>query len=275
MYIAYINIDGSTTDNGCISVDMGYLYGYGIFETIKVMNNSLVFFNEHYQRLIESLLIVGIKISESIYIIKKRCMEVIEKNNIVNGAVRLTVSIIKEGYNIVITSRANSYTEETYKKGFDVKVSDFKRNENGFLVSMKSNNYMENFLILQKAKTQGYHEALFFNNKGYLAEGTMSNVFLIKNNKCYTPAEDCGILSGIMRRKIIELIIYLGLIVEEGNFTMEDLYEADEVFICNSLMDIMPVKRVLDKEYILGNDTHTKYLMKEFKKMYYENQEVK
>jgi branched-chain amino acid aminotransferase len=86
------------------------------------------------------------------------------------------------------------------------------------------------------------------NMEGYLAECTTSNIFFVKNKQLYTPAVDCGILQGITRDVVIELADKLEVCVEEGRYTMEQLLQADECFMTNTGIEIMPVSRIGDSQ---------------------------
>lgn len=91
-----------------------------------------------------------------------------------------------------------------------------------------------------------------------------------KDNIIYTPSISCGILPGIMRDKVIDLINKLSIKIEIGKFKIDDMFKADEIFITNSLMEIMPVWKLENKKFNLTNNIITKLLMKEFYRLYYK-----
>lgn len=246
-----------------------HLYGYGVFETIKVVGKNMLFFEEHIDRLLHGLFVIGLEHDLPLHILKEECNTLIDENNLQNGAIRITLGKGNICVKRTITCRENSYTKEMYLKGIPITISDIPRNEKSILVSVKSNNYLENLLILQNAKENGFKEAIFFNNRGYLAEGTMSNIFFIKDNIICTPAGDNGLLKGIIRSKIMGLLSELKITFEEGYYTKKDLEKAEEVFICNSLMDIMPVNKIDEIKYNIGNSITTK-LMDKYQDIYYK-----
>jgi branched-chain amino acid aminotransferase len=100
---------------------------------------------------------------------------------------------------------------------------------------------MENMLARRDARDAGADEAFFLNEKGYLTEATGSNLFLVKDSVLKTPRYESGILPGVTRVVIFELAAQLGLKVREANLKLADLLQADEVFITNSLIEIVPV----------------------------------
>jgi branched-chain amino acid aminotransferase len=103
-------------------------------------------------------------------------------------------------------------------------------------------------LAKQEATHIGADDALMLNMDGYLSECTTSNIFFVKNQQLYTPAVDCGILKGITREVIMELANERGVSVEEGQYTMEKLLQADECFMTNTGIEIMPVSRIGDSQ---------------------------
>lgn len=253
-----------------IPLDSGYLYGYGVFETIDVYGAKPVFFEEHMKRLISSSLLIDLEFQFDVSRILMDCNKMIKENSMDTGALRITHSKGSKNNNLIITGRENHYGDKIYQQGVSLNISDYIRNEQSLLVSVKSNNYLENLLILKMSKNKGFNESIFFNTKGYLAEGCMSNVFFIKNEKVYTPATVNGLLAGIVRNKVIELLKTEKISFEQGNYDKDLFLNADEIFITNSLMEIMPVNRVEDHHYFVGNKGLSNKLKVLYKEHYYK-----
>jgi branched-subunit amino acid aminotransferase/4-amino-4-deoxychorismate lyase len=97
---------------------------------------------------------------------------------------------------------------------------------------------------LKEAKNKSFDEAIILNNRGFIAEGSRSNIFLVKDNRIFTPALECGCLDGITRRVIFDLAQKHNLKIQGGNFTPQDLRESDEAFLSNSLIGVMPAVSV-------------------------------
>lgn len=264
----YVSYNGKISEECLIPLDQGFLYGYGVFETINIVKGQPVFFAEHMERLQKSALLVGLQLDPDCSRILADCEKMIQKNQLDSGALRVTLSKGTEQDNLLITARENNYGSAIYRQGVKICTSAYPRNEKSLLVRIKSNNYLENLLILNQSKSRGFNEAIFFNTSGYLAEGCMSNIFFVKNNIVHTPAEDCGLLSGILRNKVIALLKKHEMPVEEGQYTKEELMDADEVFITNSLMEIMPVSQVDDHSYLAGKKSLTRYLKKLYQQEY-------
>lgn len=194
------------------------------------------------------------------------CNELISYNEINNCGIRITYSKGRERNNLIITCRENPYTEEMITRGFALMTSSVVRNETSPLVRIKSNNYLDNLLNLNYAKDKGYNEVLYYNTKGFLAEGSMSNIFFVKSDKLLTPAVKNGLLSGIIRDKVIHIANTQDIPLEEGYYKKHELSNADEIFVTNSLMEIMPIRLLDNKEFEIRNDSMTKYLIERYKK---------
>ena len=253
----YVCYNGEISKKPLIPLDQGFLYGYGVFETINVAQGNPVFFNDHMERLKQSALVMGLKLTIHPEQIRSECQQIIAKNAMERGGLRVTLSKGLTADNLLITARENHYTRQMFEQGLKICISDTIRNETSRLVSIKSNNYLENLLILNEAKARGFSEAIFYNTQGHLAEGCMTNLFFIKNGIVYTPARDCGLLAGIVRNRVIELLKANHIPIAEGYYPKDQLLAADEVFITNSLMEIMPVNQIDERCYRIGPETLT------------------
>ncbi|MBU4439175.1 MAG: aminotransferase class IV [Acetobacterium sp.] len=265
----YVSYNGNLSNECQMPLDQGFLYGYGVFETINVANSKLVFFDEHMERFKKSGLVMGLHLQNDPDQIQIDCEKIIEKNRIDRGGLRITLSKGIKADNLLITARENHYDQEMFARGLKICTNDYVRNEKSLLVSIKSNNYLENLLILNEAKVRGFNESIFCNTQGHLAEGCMTNLFFVKDQVVYTPALDCGLLAGILRDKVIQLLKGKGMAaIEEGHYSKDRLLEADEVFITNSLMEIMPVNQVDDQFFPVGEKTLTDQINKLFQESF-------
>ncbi len=228
-------------ENEYISIDSGIQFSKGVFETILIKDNA-VFLKEHIRRLNDSL--------KKLYIDKKiTCDEVnslIKNNNIKNCSLKI---IITEKNSIAI-SRKLIYTKEDYIKGFKLSISKVRRNSTSMLSYIKSISYVENLIEREKVLNIGKNEVLFLNEKNFIAECSMSNIFFVKDGVIKTPVISAGILNGIIRAWVIS-----NFNVEEGSYTIEEILSADEVFITNSLIGIMSVIEIENVNYVKNNIT--------------------
>lgn len=224
-------------------LEPGFIFGWGVFETLRVYNGKIAFLQEHINRLKDGAGKIALDFLEIDY--KKEIERLLKENNLADAYCRITIFKQRKGTGIIIyVAQFNYYQEEEYTKGVKAIISPFKRNSKNFLSTVKSISYLENRLAWKYAQDQGQEEAIFLNEDDYLAEGSRSNIFFVKEDKIFTPGLASGILPGITRAKVIDIISRIGLPFKEGNFRLEDLYKAQEVFITSSLMEVMAVVEI-------------------------------
>ena len=220
-----------------ITYDEGYQYGLGLFETILLLKGKPISLYDHLQRLEEGLEFLNLEST----ITAEKVQDYLKNKSFSEKSV-LKISV--SGKNQIFELKDYPYKAEDFQKGFRLKKSSILRNESSSLVFHKTTNYGDNILEKRRAVEDGYDEPLFFNTKGFLAEGATTNIFLIKDDQLYTPSVESGLLPGIMRKKVIN-----HLPVIETQVTEKDLLQADELFVTNSLLGIMPVSQYEDQEY--------------------------
>ena len=239
--------------------DKGLLFGYGLFETFLVKNGQAVFIEEHLARLRLSAPKISLVMPEEEQYplsLHEGIHEVIAKNNMSEGSLRLTVTAGTEDSgrsNVVITAKKGlAYRPEHYSQGFRAGFLKNPRNESSPLVYVKSLNYLENILGRRETTAKGWNEGLFLNTKGFLVEGTVSNVFLVtKDKELVTPDISSGLLPGVMRAKVLKTASTAGYRCIERAVLPEELFTAKECFLTNSLMVVMPLVEVEGK--IIGD----------------------
>ena len=244
--------------------DHGFLYGDGIYETMRVYDGVVFMLDEHLGRLFRSASLIGLDIPKDVAGIKTALYETLQANALANAYVRLTVSrgygpigldpdLCKEPTFIVIANEFKEYPHAFYSEGIKLIIAGTRRNLKEALdPKIKSLNFLNNILAKLEAKRAGAHEAVMLNAAGHLAEGTISNIFFVSGGMVCTPSPACGILDGITRSLVIEVAAKAGMRVKEGEFTPADLYGADEVFITNTTMEVMPVSTVDGARFAAG-----------------------
>lgn len=258
MYV-YLNNKIVHSREARISVfDHGFLYGDGVFETIRVYDGVAFMLDEHLQRLFRSASLIGLNIPKTFSEIKIAVYETLQVNSLTNAYLRITVTrgegaigldpaLCKNPTFVIMTNEFKEYPISYYENGLKVIISNVKRNiKEAVDPRIKSLNFLNNILAKIEAKQHESHEAIMLNHQDYLAEGTISNIFFVKNEVLCTPSIECGILDGITRAIIIDLAIKNGIRVKEGEFTCDDLFSASEVFITNTTMEVMPVSVIID-----------------------------
>ncbi|MBS3948790.1 MAG: aminotransferase class IV [Dethiobacter sp.] len=231
--------------------DRSYLLGDGLFETILVHSGRPVFLREHLERLTSSAHFFGYSWPGKEYLAGIIHL-VIKSNSLPEGALRLTVSPAKsEGLlaaaestlNITVTCRRGGpYGDVLYKKGFRAVIArTTRRNEHSPLSRHKTTNFLDSIVARREAYAAGADEALLLNTAGKLAEASASNVFTVHKGEVLTPSVTDGALPGVVRAKVSELCALLGIPWREASLSQAALQQAEEAFLTNSLLGLMPL----------------------------------
>ena len=277
----YINGEFFEEANAKISVlDRGLLYGDGIFEGIRLYNGVIFKCKEHMERLYNAAKAVKIDIPVSKEEMEEIVAESCRKNKLQNGYVRLIVTRgiadlsldpdkCERPEIICIAGDVKLYPEELYHKGMNAITSSQRRNKATIVdPQIKSLNYLNNILAKIEANRAGAAEAIMLNEDGIVTECTGDNIFIIKNGVIYTPPVHVGILDGITRNTVIDICKPAGIPIYEKEFTLFNVYSADECFFTGSAAEIIAVTNIDDRVIGTGEEgSMTKKLREEFKKI--------
>lgn len=257
--IVYLNGSLMPRSQAQVSVfDHGFLYGYGLFETMRAYHETIFLLERHLKRLLSSAAVIGLESELSDIDLGKACIDTLKANRLKDARLRLTVSrgevdlfpgsITSGTPTVLVTARSHSApSAQIYNKGFRVGVSSFRRCSQSLLSRLKSTNYLLNILAKMESEAAGLDESLLLNEKGLITEGSISNVFFVTSHSgLVTPPLASGILPGITREVVVELADTLRINVTEGEVRLEDLGRFDEAFLTNSVMEIMPLVEVSD-----------------------------
>ncbi|MCL6610901.1 MAG: aminotransferase class IV [Peptococcaceae bacterium] len=228
------------------AADLGVLYGMGIFETVRVSRGRPGMMDRHLSRLFASAGELGLEVHFSREEIDRMARRTAAENRLEEGGLRITLTAGGEISRpcLFVTARKSPYRREQYRYGIRAGFSSVRRNKDSPLVRHKTLNYFENILARREARAAGWDEALFLNNSGGLAEGSVSNIFLVVRGKVITPHPESGLLPGITRGRVIEACAALQIPVEERTVSPGELFRAGECFVTNSLMGVMPVTSI-------------------------------
>ncbi|MDD3906135.1 MAG: aminotransferase class IV [Candidatus Omnitrophica bacterium] len=245
------------TKNAAISIsDRGFLYGDGIFETLRSYSGRIFKEADHLKRLYDSADSIGIKIPYRRKDIAGVMQGGLSSGQMKNSSIRIIVTRGEGSFtlaeeplatrpNVIITmKRFNGYTESFYSGGISACVSDIAINESSPLSGIKSLNFLEHIMARSAAQKKGFDEAILVNLKGHVAEAATSNIFILKKDRLMTPSTGSGILPGITRGVVIEMAGKLGIKTAECAVTRDMLMHADEVFLTNSLAEMIPVVKI-------------------------------
>ena len=265
MYV-YLNNGVVKSSDAKISIfDHGFLYGDGIFETMRAYEGVIFMFEKHLNRLYRSASLIGLDIQRSVSDIKIAIYETLHANSLTNAYVRVSISrgygpvgidpdLCKESTFVIIANEFKNYPNTYFENGISLMVSSVKRNHPEALnPQIKSMNFLNNILAKIESKKTGAMEAIMLNSKGFVAECTVSNIFFVIDEVLCTPSISCGILDGITRETVIEIALRYGLRVLEGEFKIDDLFKASEIFITNTSMELMPVSKIEYKKFSVGD----------------------
>ncbi|MBL7070903.1 MAG: aminotransferase class IV [Candidatus Omnitrophica bacterium] len=244
-------------NNAKISVfDRGFLYGDAVIETMRSYSGIVFRLNDHIERLFSSMKSMKIRQGLSNKETEKIIYELLRLNKLKDASIRVTMSrgISKNrGFNIsqneaasAVITAANFLPRPAkfYDSGIKTDISRYRKSSRSLVTRFKVSNYLESIIARNEAVSRNSFETFFLNESGHICEGTVSNVFMVKGSRLMTPSVDCGILPGITRKAVLELSSFAGVGVEEGMFKDDILNECDEVFITNSLIEIIPVIEV-------------------------------
>lgn len=243
-----------------------FLYGWGLFETMRSLDGRIVYFNRHMARIKDSCKCVKIAFPYPAPLLKDRIEQLVKINGFKDSFVRLTISKSqgKKSDTFIFSRRYLPLPSAKYKKGFSCLVSESRANENCFLARHKTANYLLYRLSYLEAKEKGFDEAIILNSRGYLAEGAKSNIFFVKDRQLFSPSLECGCLAGITRGVVFDLAKKNGIKAFEGKFTLSDILGADEAFLTNSLMCLMPLTRIGKRNVGKARALITSLLMEDY-----------
>ncbi|MDP4125372.1 MAG: aminotransferase class IV [Bacillota bacterium] len=254
-----------------LSHDRLALFGFGLFETLLVTKDGPLFVDLHWQRMKKGADLLGLKLPDIRELLKQ--IQAYEQSpDIYPTALRITLSggapIVNLPSQLIIHKRLIPYTPEQFFSGIRLHLLHYPRNEQSPLVSIKSTNYLENILAKEEAINHEADEGLWLNTQGYICEGTMSNIFFVKGERLFTPCLTSGCLPGTRRQILLDLAHSLQIPTHQGLYTLSDLIQADEVFMTNSLMGAMPIRKLGDYSFEISPSGSKKSLMRQLELAY-------
>ena len=254
-----------------ISADnRGLRYGDGLFETMRINSGRVVFEDEHFNRLWNGMNVLGFDVPAHFTkeLLIEKILLLAKKNGIDNsGRIRLTVMKGDGGLYDAVNLHPlyliqcwpiADHIGKWNSNGLVVCIYDEVRKSCDVLSNLKHNNFLPYVMAAQYAKKHQANDALVLNDFGRIADTTIANIFIVKNDVIRTPHLKEGCIAGIMRESVIRHLQKNGWEIEEGEITPADVLDADEVFLTNSIQNIRWVQRIGDSVY--QNDlTHKIY----------------
>lgn len=236
--------------------DRGFLLGDGLFETMRSYQGRVFCLQEHWQRLKNSADYLEIPFAMSCVELAKIVAELLKKNNLSDQAASLRLTVTRGSgprgllppQVVKPTIMLAAFPLADLSATVTACVVDIRRNELSPLARIKSLNYLDNILAKMAAVKAGFNEAILLNCQGHVAEASAANIFLVtQQNQLITPRIEDGALPGVTRQIVINLAKQLNIAVQEKIVLLDDLMNAKEIFLTNSLIEIQPIHQLRNK----------------------------
>jgi len=268
-------------DKACIQVtDSGFLYGAGLFETMRSCNGVVFALADHLDRLFFSAQALSISNPYTRKYISDAIYQLLQANKLTDARLRLTLTNgpMAESHEqrkstlLITAAKLQPYPPEYYKNGVTVVLCPFRQNPGEPIYGHKTINFYPRMMALNLAHQKRAAEALWFTVDNRLAEGCISNVFLVKDSLLMTPPIRTPVLAGVARKTVCQIALKNSIKLVEKDLYINDLLEADEVFLTNVIMQIMPIIKV-EKHTVADGKVGpmTKKLLKKFNEFIKEN----
>lgn len=238
--------------------DHGFLYGVGLFETMRVYEGHAFLLEDHLQRLNAGLKELLIEKAFTKKEAEGALFQLLQANGYQNAYIRFNVSagygelgLQVEPYNqpnVIIYAKPLPKISPVLQEK-KAQLLTIRRNTPEGNYRLKSHHFLNNILAKREIGSAMDVEGIFLTSDGYLSEGVVSNLFWVKNKTVFTSSIETGILNGITRQFVIQILKHEGLEVEEGFYKPEILNDADELFITNSIQEVVGINQWNNKVY--------------------------
>lgn len=259
----FLNGELVPAESARVSVfDAGLTHGAGLFETIRAYSGRPFRLEQHVARMRRSANKLSIAMPWDDAEIERGILMLLAANRLGDARLRLTLtpgSLRRlrdeddDDPTLLATAQAfEAYPPELYRKGMSVCIASFKQTGTDPTAGHKTLSYFPRLLGLHEAQRRHCAESLWFTTENLLAEGCVSNVFLARGDTLLTPPLETPVLPGIARGAVLELAMQRRMTIEQRPLMIEDLLKADEVFLTNTIMEVMPVCRI--ERHAVGNE---------------------
>ncbi|WP_224483232.1 aminotransferase class IV [Robertkochia aurantiaca] len=261
-----VNFNGTIISSSQSFLDhgnRGLRYGDSLFETIKVVNGKINFWEPHYLRLMASMRILRMEIpmNFTMEFLSSEISDLLAANELQSSPARVRITVFRNAGGLYTPETGEiSYIIESHplddpfytidQNAYEIELFKDHFTGSGLLSTLKTNNRLVNILAGVYARENGYDSCLLLNEKKEVVEAISGNLFLVKGNTIKTPPLESGALNGIMRKQLIEVIGKTDEFqLEEKPVSPFELQKADEMFITNVITGIIPVSKYRKKEY--------------------------
>lgn len=268
MSLVYVNGLVTQPEDAVISVyDRGFLFGDAVYEVTRSYGKILFSLEAHIDRLYRSAeaIMLNIGINKDDFL--KQIYEFYKKENNNDMYIRIQVSrgnVKKEQISLFPENHGQAnvvmylhplkpFNPTLYTEGQKlIHAGNLRNSKKSLDPNIKSGNYLNNIIALLNIDKEKYSDSFLLNEQGHVTEGTTFNIFYVKDSVVYTSPDDSDILLGITRSILLEESAKQGIVIKKKNFTLDDLYNADEVFTTSSTKEVMPVSFIDDKKIASG-----------------------
>lgn len=243
-------------NQSCIKCnDRAFTLGHGLFETLFIHNNQIPALSYHWQRLVTGSALLGCPIPFTLEKFQKMILQLTAANKLEKGmaGARLTLSRGESERGLLATidtlpnfSLSVFKLAASTKSSFAVKIVNLRKNEFSPTAQVKSTSYIDNILAKEQAVREGFDEAILLNTAANVADGSVANIFMVKNKQIFTPKLSDGALPGVVRQILLTELNHKYNITEK-TISLSCLMNADEIFLTNALMGVKPVHRINNK----------------------------
>jgi len=278
--IVYLNGEFIPLSQAKVSIlDRGFCYGDALFETMRVYSGKIFHLDLHLDRLERGADQIYMKLPESREHIKKILYDTFNRNQGADAVIRMTISrgegilgkLWQADTSPTLAVHVRPYSSppnEWYQNGVSISlIPNSAAKLGGLQEQIKSANYLSQILARKQAEDQNSVDGIMINEQGEICDGTISNIFVVKEGKLYIPAVNSYVLAGVTRQVVIKLATEIGIPFEEKTITADDVLKGDELFLTNTGWEILPVTNVDAKT--IGSDQPgpiTQTLRQEFRK---------
>jgi branched-subunit amino acid aminotransferase/4-amino-4-deoxychorismate lyase len=234
----------------------GFMFGFGLFETIGMADGRPVFVAAHHERMARSAARLGLNVTSTVTDWARQGAELARRNGHESGVLKRVIFKDVNGVSDLMSSRPNPYSEKDYASGFSLKTKIEARPEGA--ARDKSLSYLDDLVARQRARADGFKDALYVGAGGEIYEGAATNFFAIIDGRLVTSPVEKHIIPGVIRAQIVKLVngeqstgaipdtelrdVLLGADVRP--LTLAEVRGADEVFVTNAALGVMPVSRI-------------------------------
>jgi branched-chain amino acid aminotransferase len=285
--LVYVNGEFLEKSKAVVSVfDHGLLYGDGVFEGIRAYNGNVFRLHDHVERLYDCARFVQLRMPLTSHELTEAILETLRKNHLRDAYIRVVVTrgtgdlgidpaLCKEPTMFIIAEPMQSSLGQNDPRVVKTIVAYVRRDAvDATSHEVKSLNYLNSVMAKMEATNAGADDAIMLDSRGLVSESSATNVFLVKDNRVFTPPSSAGVLHGITRARLIRLCSDLGLDVAEREVTVFELMTADEVFLCGTKSEILCVGTVNGRKIGSGGvGPVTKRLTQEFSRIVLRKEE--